>query len=177
MKPEDIVREACIVAYNMRFTTFLDDVFQIPDDHYSRGKFNLMKSDFGEWFCGLDSKNANKFMVYVLKHMVYVLQQQVDQNGNDYVDLLEGIAEDSLGRVDSYLVTQDRPRKWSVLLQYPGQADTFWAWVLANNAESAVAAARSAVADGNNWGETLDYPVLLVIKGHIKEESPEGGGL
>lgn len=93
----------------------------------------------------------------------------------EYIELMEKISAQALLRVDSALITAGQPRKWSVLLQYPGEeSETYYAWVEAIHAESAVEAARKEMSDVNGWGDGGYIPVLLVLKGHIEAELREG---
>lgn len=72
-------------------------------------------------------------------------------------------------------------KKWSVLLQYPGlEGETYYAWVFATDARSAVEVARKEIKEVNGWEDILEgypleaIPVLLVLKGHIEAELREG---
>lgn len=60
MKPEEIVRAACIAAYNMDFDTYMELKFN--PDHW-RG----MQKDFVKWYCNLDTQNSKTFMKYVME--------------------------------------------------------------------------------------------------------------
>lgn len=66
MKPEDIVRKACVVAYNLDFDQFLK-LFGMADHAGSREKWHQMGRDFSKWYCHLDSVNSRIFMEYVLR--------------------------------------------------------------------------------------------------------------
>jgi len=66
MKPDEIVRCACITAYNMDLDTY--EWFGFP-----KGRFKEMQMDFGKWFCRLDSNNAEKFMNYTLERCATVV--------------------------------------------------------------------------------------------------------
>ena len=61
MMPDEIVRCACITAYNMDLDTY--EQLEFPS-----GNWKMMLKDFGQWFCRLDLNNAEKFMNYTLKN-------------------------------------------------------------------------------------------------------------
>lgn len=61
MNKANIVRAACIKAYNLDYDEFLK-LFGITDDDYAYVSFKLIHQDFSRWFCRLDSENAEKFM-------------------------------------------------------------------------------------------------------------------
>lgn len=65
MFPEQIVRKACVVAFNLGYKDFCK-LFNM-DERFGTEKFRMMQHDFSRWFCGLDGGNAHKFMGYVMK--------------------------------------------------------------------------------------------------------------
>lgn len=66
MEPDKIVRKACQAVYNLSYEDFMK-LFNIGKSCYALEKFQRMNDDFGDWFCGLDSQNAKKFMDYVMQ--------------------------------------------------------------------------------------------------------------
>jgi len=65
MKHSDLVRKACVTAYNMDYDQFLQ-VFKMHNDYYAKGKYQEMQKDFSSWYCSLDFSRAEQFIDYVL---------------------------------------------------------------------------------------------------------------
>jgi hypothetical protein len=59
--PAQIVRSACIFAYCLSYSAFLN-IFRLADDKYASSKYEAMQTDFSKWFCKLDGHNARRFM-------------------------------------------------------------------------------------------------------------------
>ena len=59
MIPQDIVRAACIAAYNLDLDVY--ENLKLPE-----GRWKEMGNDFSKWFMKLDSENSRKFMEYAL---------------------------------------------------------------------------------------------------------------
>jgi len=59
MKPEEIVRAACIASYNLDLDTY--HKLKLPD-----GRWKSMQKDFIYWYTTLDSNNSRIFMEYAL---------------------------------------------------------------------------------------------------------------
>jgi len=56
MTKADIVRKACVKAYNLDF-----DQFQKLFPNLSFNDWRLMQDDFSRWFCRLDRENSEIF--------------------------------------------------------------------------------------------------------------------
>jgi hypothetical protein len=60
-KNAEIVRKACIRAFDMTHYEFLE-LRGIVDNRYAREKYELMQKNFSRYFCELDYHHAAKFM-------------------------------------------------------------------------------------------------------------------
>lgn len=58
----DLVRKACVKAYNMDLDEFATMYGEQEANEYIRTKWQKMQRNFSRWFCQLDSKMAKKFV-------------------------------------------------------------------------------------------------------------------
>jgi len=65
-------------------------------------------------------------------------------------------------------------KEFSVLLQYP-DGQTYYAWVMALDAEGAVEAAKASYQEDHPEEDLPDFEVLLVTKGHVDAELRKEG--